>query len=52
MVAGTNCPIQSPDKPADAASSQALLTWIWQLAHRQTGPAHQRQPRCQVTAAR
>jgi hypothetical protein len=35
-VAGTNCLTQSPDSPADAASSQALLTWIWQLAHRQT----------------
>ena len=38
-VAGTNCLTQSPDSPADAASSQALLTWIWQLAHRQAAPA-------------
>ncbi|WP_157094833.1 MULTISPECIES: hypothetical protein [Duganella] len=35
-IVGTSCPIQSPDSPADAASSQALLTWIWQLGHRQT----------------
>jgi len=42
-VAGTNCQNQSPDSPADAASSQALLTWIWQLAHRQV-PATNGQP--------
>jgi hypothetical protein len=34
MVAGASCPIQSQDRPADAATSLALLTWIWQLASR------------------
>ena len=34
MVAGASCPIQSQDRPADAAASLALLTWIWQLASR------------------
>ena len=34
MVAGASCSIQSQDRPADAATSLALLTWIWQLANR------------------
>lgn len=39
MVAGAGCPIQSQDRPADAATSLALLTWIWQLAGRHQNDA-------------
>jgi hypothetical protein len=39
MVAGASCPIQSQDRPADAATSLALLTWIWQLANRHQADA-------------
>jgi hypothetical protein len=39
MVAGASCPIQSQDRPADAATSLALLTWIWQLASRHRADA-------------
>ena len=46
MVAGASCPIQSQDRPADAATSLALLTWIWQLASR-----HQTDAPCGSTIA-
>ncbi|WP_143068011.1 hypothetical protein [Duganella sp. CF517] len=44
MVAGASCPIQSQDRPADAATSLALLTWIWQLASRHQTDASCRNP--------
>jgi len=44
MVAGASCPIQSQDRPADAATSLALLTWIWQLASRHQPGASGRSP--------
>jgi hypothetical protein len=44
MVAGASCPIQSQDRPADAATSLALLTWIWQLASRHQTNASSRSP--------
>lgn len=44
MVAGASCPIQSQDRPADAATSLALLTWIWQLASRHQNDASCRPP--------
>jgi hypothetical protein len=46
MVAGASCPIQSQDRPADAATSLALLTWIWQLANR-----HQTDASCRTSGA-
>ncbi len=51
MVAGASCPIQSQDRPADAATSLALLTWIWQLAGRHQTDASCRSPAERVQPA-
>lgn len=51
MVAGASCPIQSQDRPADAASSLALLTWIWQLANRHQTDASYRAPGAESASA-